>query len=309
MAAAIHSTPNSSSIINAWWSQRWVKFMQQVQTITDPALLRGLRVKRLEVRPGLIQAQVVGRDNGPVQVEMRVPPLTDAQWDAVIAALAGQAIFAAQLLAGAIPAEIEQVFAEAGARLLPSSSREIEQRCEPPQDSARALSAVYRQLGEMVAEDPWLLLRLRGRDRQQVLDALQERRNLALQELNVQAAVDSSAASGHNQSAFYTRTVPEQNQEAELSLALEAWIADFWGRRRVLEDVHYHLVRPAVELALLRRLGPITSTAEGLIAYQQLQELYRRVTLRAWEMAFSPDDDALDHEFHEGEGEESDTVE
>jgi len=309
MAAAIHSTPNNPSILNAWWSQRWVKFMQQVQAITDPALLRGLRVKRLEVRPGLIQAQVVDRDNGSIQVEVRVPPLTDAQWNAVIAALAGQAIFAAQLLVGAIPAEIEQVFTEAGACLLPSDSREIEQRCEPAQDSARALSAVYRQLGEMVAEDPWLLLRLRGRDRQQVLDALQERRNLALQELNVQAAVDSKAASGHDQNAFYTRTVAGQNQEAEPSLALEACIADFWGRRRVLEDVHYHLVRPAVELALLRRLGPITSTAEGLMAYQQLQELYHRVTLRAWEIAFSPDGDEVDPEFHEGEGEESDTGE
>jgi len=307
MAAAIHSTPNSPSI-NAWWSQRWVKFMQQAQAITDPTRLRGLRVKRLEVRPGLIQAQVVDRDNGSIQVEVHVPPLTDAQWNAVIAALAGQAIFAAQLLAGTIPAEIEQVFAEAGACLLPSDSREIEQRCEPAQDSARALSAVYRQLGEMVAEDPWLLLRLRGRDRQQVLNALQEKRNLALQELNAQAAVDSKAASGHDQSTFYTRTIPGQSQEAEPFLALEACIADFWGRRRVLEDVHYHLVRPTVELALLRRLGPITSTAEGLMAYQQLQELYHRVTLRAWEMAFSPDSDEFHDELHEGE-EESDAGE
>lgn len=278
--------------------------MQQVHAAPDPALLRGLRVKRLEVRPGLIQAQVVDRGNGSIQVEVRVPPLTDAQWDAVIAALAGQAIFAAQLLAGTLPAEIEQIFAEAGAWLLPSNEDELEQRCEPAQDSTRALSAVYRQLGEMVAEDPWLLLRLRGRDRQQVLDALQERRNLPLQELSAHPAVDSKGPSAYDQGAFYTRTASGQAQEADPPLTLEACIADFWGRRKVLEDVHYHLAPPPVELALLRRLGPLTSTAEGLTAYQQLQELYHRVTLRAWEMAFSPDDDEFREELHEGEGEE-----
>jgi hypothetical protein len=40
-------------------------------------------------------------------------------------------------------------------------------------------------------------------------------------------------------------------------------------------------------------------------AYQQLQELYHRVTLRAWEMAFSPDDD----EFNAGEGDENEAGE
>jgi uncharacterized Zn finger protein len=305
MAATVHSAPNSSSINNAWWSQRWAKFMQQVHAAADPTLLRGLRVKRLEVRPGLIQAQVVDRDNGAIQVEVRLPLLTDAQWDAVIDALAGQAIFAAQLLAGVIPAEIEQVFVEAGSWLLPSDVNEIEQRCTPAQDSTRVLSAVYRQLGEMVAEDPWLLLQLRGRNRQQVLDALQERRNHALQEFGVPSTSKSESAGSYDQSAFYMPTVPDRAQEVKNAFALEASISDFWGRRKTLEDVHYHLVRPAAELALLRRLGPISSGADGMKAYQQLQELYHRVTLRAWEMAFSPDDD----EFNAGEGDENEAGE
>ncbi len=46
-------------------------------------------------------------------------PLTTAQWREVESRLAGQALFRARLLAGEMPAEIEQVFADAGTPLFP----------------------------------------------------------------------------------------------------------------------------------------------------------------------------------------------
>ena len=46
-------------------------------------------------------------------------PLTNAQWRGVLRGLAGQALFRAKLLAGEMPHEIEDVFAEAGMPLFP----------------------------------------------------------------------------------------------------------------------------------------------------------------------------------------------
>jgi uncharacterized Zn finger protein len=303
---AIGSIANGATT-GVWWSRRWAKFMQQVGAIVDPATLRGLRTKRLEVQPGVIQAQVVDRENGAVQVEVRFPTLSDAQWNAIIDALGSQAIFVAQLLAGNMPAEIEQVFADAGSWLLPSSAAEIEQRCAPagellaPAPSpCNPLIVVYTQLGEMVAEDPWLLLRLRGRDRQQVLATLQEKRNNEAQELSVRSA-PAANTSLQEQRAFYTPPLHTAQPGAEQVADLEERLADFWGRRKVLEDAHHHLVRPEVELALLRRLGPISPNADDVEAYQQLQSVYRRVTLRAWDLAFSPDEE---YEQQESEGSE-----
>lgn len=294
---AVSSAVNSTTT-GAWWSRRWRTFMQQVGATADLSTLRGQRVKRLEVQPGMIQAQVVERENGATQVEVRFPTLTDAQWNAIIDALGSQAIFVAQLLAGNMPAEIEQVFVDAGSWLLPSSADEIEQRCTAAGESTtnvqapcRALNAVYAQLGEMVAEDPWLLLRLRGRDRQQVLATLQEKRNSEAQELSTRVVPAANGASIHEQRAFYTPPLHSAQPDAEKTVDLEDRIADFWGRRKVLEDVHYHLVRPAVELALLRRLGPISPSADDIKAYRQLQSVYHRVTLRAWDLAFSPDEE------------------
>lgn len=291
----------SNSVNGAWWVQRWTKFMQQLGVTIDPAALRGLRVKRLEVQPGLLQAQVVERENGVTLVEVRFPTLTDAQWETIIDALGSQAIFVAQLLTGDMPAEIEQVFTAAGSWLLPATAAEVEQLCTPaggvtmPADGAcRPLIAAYMQLGEMVTEDPWLLLRLRGRDREQVLAALQEKRNREAQVLATQSTPlpDQPVA----EPAFYTPPLHNAQAEAAVVAQLDARIADFWGRRRVLEDVHHHLMQPAVELALLRRLGPINATADGSAAYAQLQTVYHRVTRRAWDMAFTPDDELIPDE-------------
>lgn len=290
------NTPSNSTVTGAWWVRRWTKFMQQLGVTTDLTALRGLRVKRLEVQPGQLQAQVVERDNGVTFVEVRFPTMTDAQWEAIVDALGNQAIFVAQLLAGNMPAEIEQVFGSAGSWLLPDSAAELEQLCTPAggkttsaDGACRPLSAAYVQLGEMVAEDPWLLLRLRGRDREQVLAALQEKRNREVQVLAAQSAPPPEQPAA--EPAFYTPPLHNAQAEAAAVVQLDAHIADFWGRRKVLEDVHYHLAQPAVELALLRRLGPINATADGNAAYAQLQTVYHRVTRRAWDMAFTPDED------------------
>ena len=60
----------------------------------------------------------------PYQVSITVRPLTAAQWRAVESRLAGQALFRARLLAGEMPAEIEEVFADCGAPLFPEPSRD-----------------------------------------------------------------------------------------------------------------------------------------------------------------------------------------
>ncbi len=291
-------TVTSGATTSAWWLRRWTKFLQQIGVDADPAALRGLRVKRLEVQPGVIQAQVVERDNGATQVEVHFPTLTDSQWNAIIDELGRQAIFVAQLLAGDMPAEIEQVFTNAGSWLLPASVDVLEQRIaavgEPlaiAQTPCRPLNAVYAQLGEMVAEDPWLLLRLRGRDRQQVLATLQEKRNTEAQDLAVRSAPAASTTMIQEQRAFYAPPFHTTDANPDTVAGLDAHIADFWGRRKVLEEVHHHLARPAVELALLRRLGPLSAGRDDIEAYRQLQGIYHRVTLRAWEMAFSPDEE------------------
>ena len=68
---------------------------------------------------GKVAARVQGSRPSPYKVTITVLPLTTAQWREVESRLAAQALFRARLLAGEMPAEIEQVFADAGTPLFP----------------------------------------------------------------------------------------------------------------------------------------------------------------------------------------------
>ena len=288
---------------NAAWSRRWQSWLKQMGFDVRAEIVRGSRVKRMEVLPGLVQAQVQDRELGAAAVEIRLDVLDDRRWERVIDALSGQALYAAQLLAGNMPPEIEQVFAEAGATLLPTTPDEIRHSCSlcPPVQGGklcRPLAAVYWQLGEMLAEDPWLLLRLAGRERQEVLAGIHERRNVGAEP---PAAPSTPAPLAETQmAAFYTPS-PTLPALPEDDAPLEELVNDFWGRRKVLEEIHHHLARPVVELALLRRLGPPTPTPDGQDAYTQLQTVYRRVTDRVWALAFEPDFESSDPGAEEAE--------
>lgn len=277
---------------NAGWSRRWLEALKQLGLEISAESVRGSRVKRMEVLPGLIQAQVQDRELGAAAVEIRFDLLDNGRWERVIDLLSSQALYAAQLLAGNMPPEIEQLFREAGAALLPTSLAEIRQDCSVCAPIVggklcRPLAAVYWQLGEMLAEDPWLLLRLRGRERQQVLGGIQDRRNVGV---DAPAAPSTPVQVAETQmAAFYTPLPGLPAEQTDETPALDEQVNDFWGRRKVLEEIHHHLTRPVVELALLRRLGPPTPTSDGQEAYAQLQTVYRRVTNRVWALAFEPD--------------------
>ena len=71
------------------------------------------QVLEFSLAAGKVAARVQGSRPTPYKVTLAVQPLTAAQWQQVESRLASQALFRARLLAGEMPAEIEQVFADA----------------------------------------------------------------------------------------------------------------------------------------------------------------------------------------------------
>jgi uncharacterized Zn finger protein len=125
---------------------------------------------------GKVTARVQGSRPQPYQVSITVRPLTVAQWREVEARLASQALFRARLLAGEMPAEIEQVFADCGAPLFPEPSRDLTMTCNCPDWSVpcKHLAAVCYVLAEAFDDDPFKMLALRGKTRDDLLAALRQ---------------------------------------------------------------------------------------------------------------------------------------
>ncbi|MEV0807159.1 SWIM zinc finger family protein [Micromonospora sp. NPDC050200] len=162
----------------SWWSRRFLEVLESFALGTR--LTRGRsyarkgQVLRLDVTPGRVEATVQGSRAEPYRVGIELAVFPAALWERVERDLAAQAFFSARLLAGDLPAELEEVFVAAGAPLFPSGVAELTQRCSCPDFAVpcKHLAATFYLLAEAFDADPFQLLHWRGRSRVELLDRL-----------------------------------------------------------------------------------------------------------------------------------------
>jgi len=167
-----------------WWGQRWIAALESISASYAGRLARGRTYARqgrthdLVIEAGEVTARVTGSRPTPYEVRMTLTELDDASWDKAIAAMAKKAQFAAELLAGQMPKRIDEAFRESGASLFPTKSAELATLCSCPDvvRPCKHVAATHYVLGEALDRDPFLLFELRGRSKEQVLEALREAR-------------------------------------------------------------------------------------------------------------------------------------
>ena len=107
---------NREGLVNlAWAGQRWMRLVEDCApgaNLGEGVVYAKLgQTRSMTVSGGLISARVQGRMPGAYVTEIRLPTITHEQWDQAIASMAEQARYHASLLAGEVPAGIEDLFA------------------------------------------------------------------------------------------------------------------------------------------------------------------------------------------------------
>ncbi|MDN5761622.1 MAG: SWIM zinc finger family protein [Microlunatus sp.] len=162
----------------SWWSRRFLdvleSFAMGARLTRGKAYARKGQVISLEIRPGEIQASVQGSRARPYQVMITLPVFSELVWAKAEIALSEQALPTAKLLAGEVPPELEEIFTGAGAPLFPTTAGELSQTCSCPDWGVpcKHLAATFYLLAEAFDDDPFLVLRWRGRDRDELLGRL-----------------------------------------------------------------------------------------------------------------------------------------
>lgn len=232
----IKAKSKRGAFVKNWWATRWLKAMEQL--LDRGRLQRGRRYARkgqvlsLTVEAGEVIGKVQGSRKRPYTNTIHIKPLTDKQWEQVIAALAARPIFMAQLLAGEMPQEIEEAFSAVKLSLFPSTTRDLHQDCNCPDwaDVCKHLAAVHYILAERFDEDPFLLFRLRGQTQDQVLDALSRQQE--------------SGDAGETAVLLYDPPPP-----------LSASMADYWTIGEEAARFQPQIAAPATPYPALTRLG------------------------------------------------------
>jgi uncharacterized Zn finger protein len=151
-----------------------------------PTFSRGRRderaghVRNLMISGSLVVAQVRGPDDpAAFRSRIAVRSFGASEWARVEQDLAGQARYAADLLAGRMPEGIGDVFAGAGLSLVPLSLDEVAMDCTCerwPMPCVHLAAACYA-LARAFEEDPFAVFAWRGRSRDELLLHLRELRS------------------------------------------------------------------------------------------------------------------------------------
>ncbi|WP_433272689.1 SWIM zinc finger family protein [Pseudonocardia xinjiangensis] len=172
-------------VARTWWSQRFLGVLESLgvggRLSRGRSYARAGQIISLDVDAGGAVAQVQGSRPQPYKVRVGIPAFGKAEWAAVAQALADDASYAATLLAGEMPREIETVFEAVGISLFPAGNRDLAMDCSCPDHAVpcKHLAAVFYVLADRFDTDPFQILALRGRDRETLLEDLRARRTAA----------------------------------------------------------------------------------------------------------------------------------
>ena len=182
VAGGLRARSRRGQIGQHWWSARFIDGLES--TGVGGRLARGKRYARagqiveLRIEAGSAVALVQGSRPRPYRVRIGLTAFGKAAWARVEQALAEDAWYAAKLLAGEMPADIEDVFTAAGLTLFPSTVGDLTMDCSCPDYAVpcKHLAATLYLLAESFDDDPFAVLALRGRSRDELLANLAARR-------------------------------------------------------------------------------------------------------------------------------------
>jgi len=247
-----------------WWAQQWVDLLNSYRF--KKRLERGRRyamegnVLSIDFSEQKIVAKVQGTESEPYELSLWLDRFTEEDWQYVVKSLSERAIFSAKLLAGEMPANIEDIFAANGLRLFPFKLSEIHSRCSCPDKAnpCKHIAAVYYLLGDRFSEDPFLLFQLRGRSQAELIANLREIREI------------ESADNPNDTDNFIEKN---QVKFAHPPLDLE----EFWQYDQPLDSGLVVIAPPPSSETILDVLGPVGSS----VVTEYLQTVYPLISQQA----------------------------
>ncbi len=159
----------------SWWARRWLQTLKDfrigARLDRGRSYARRGQVLSIDVERGVVLALVQGSRAKPYRVAVQVKTISPPDWEELREEFGRQPAIAASLLSGRMPDAIEECFSARGLSMFPESAADLETECSCPDWSnpCKHVAAVYLLLGEEFDRDPFLIFRLRGMEREELL--------------------------------------------------------------------------------------------------------------------------------------------
>jgi uncharacterized Zn finger protein len=164
---------------STWWGKAWVRSFEETvleasDLLTARAISRSGRLGAVMVISGMASAVIDPGSPSAMIAQIRVQRLDDGQWRTFEKEAAREAGFLAALESGELPVALVENADQAGVEIVPGPG-DLDSACECDswaQPCLHVLALMY-QLARHIDDDPYALLLLRGRTRDQLLDPSQ----------------------------------------------------------------------------------------------------------------------------------------
>lgn len=160
-----------------WLGVRWRSLLDRVGKDAQDRVLRGRnyarrgRLRALTVSPGCGSAECYCEDI--FHPSLRVRPFSKQEWSSILHELTEDLNLIASLLEGELPSALVERLEGRGIRLMPVLDElSFDCDCGDYVMPCTHVSTVFHTLTDVLDGDPFLLLTLRGRDREQLLAQL-----------------------------------------------------------------------------------------------------------------------------------------
>jgi uncharacterized Zn finger protein len=258
----------TSSNPNTWLSEQILASFHLIGI--QPYLEAGfelVRKKRLidfVVSPGEITLKIQAEQVQPYVSTLIVPRIDMEKWNEVYAELSKQALYISLLLSGDLPSELQHVFSKLGLEIFPSSLEKINFTCSCKKNLpvCEHIAALYFVMNERFADNPFLIFRLLGSGKHEVISEIRKRRH-GLLTSHISRAEDTLST-----------------DSASLTLS-EDLLKHFWDSGESISSLRYNIRADELPGAILRQLDalPIDNIEPGLES--SLEDAYEHVATRA----------------------------
>ncbi|MCI0528593.1 MAG: hypothetical protein L0Y56_14235, partial [Nitrospira sp.] len=143
--------------------------------------------------------------------------------------------------------------------------------CPDWSNPCKHIAAVYYLLAERFDEDPFLIFKLRGRTKEQIIQILRKKR------------VETEPTENTDERS--TSLVGSSSEPDEETSSLEACLETFWQTGEALDSFVVNPSAPSVENAILKRLGDAPFTVDDQNIAGLLSKAYAVVGTQALQKA------------------------
>ena len=161
------------------WGKQWI---QSNLEIGRPfRMQRGIeyvkderRIENLSISTGQIFATVQGTAPTPYRVKINFEPILEEGWKIILKELTKKTINLIELIEGLLPEDIITIFDENGYSLFPNASKGLNATCSCPDTAipCKHIAAVILYIARVLDYNPFLLLELRGKSKNEILNEL-----------------------------------------------------------------------------------------------------------------------------------------